>query len=462
MSTQVPSKIQIKNNPTLAVVDGALVVGANIAVANHTVRDAIDASVRVAGMLVYTGNDSTTWKLGTDLTTWTAVATPTSIVESNGTAVSTGRSKLNFLTGFSVADDSGNGSADVTLEIPVERGGTLTSTRPTLNFLTGFAIADNPGNTSVDITGLIEVEQSGELIGARQYLNVTYGLIATDNPGNNSVDIAFDTSVPSAVTVETNGAVIGTQGTVNFTGPIVQTGTVAGGIISVPFVVTADPEVTLPAFAISLVHLTPALIEVGASTPGTNLFEASRNYLATGSVLLTNTANAESLGVSTAFNGGTTPPTNPPAQALSASFTSALAPYTESTYGASITFTLTAVRNTILTRVGTATFTWTQIVHIDVGTVPGAYNSAFVGSLAGNLQTTELGTYTVNPGAGQYIFFAFRSAYGTPSFTIGGFSGGMSLVAAGVSVINAHGFTENFDIWKSDTANLGLTTVVVS
>jgi hypothetical protein len=37
----------------------------------------------------------------------------------------------------------------------------------------------------------------------------------------------------------------------------------------------------------------------------------------------------------------------------------------------------------------------------------------------------------------------------------------MTLAAAAVPVTNVHGFTENFDIWQSDTANLGLTTVVV-
>jgi hypothetical protein len=221
-----------------------------------------------------------------------------------------------------------------------------------------------------------------------------------------------------------------------------------------------------------MVPLTSNLVEIGDSTPAGNLYEVSRNYTAASVHLATSvsgTSTGENTDISAAYAGGTAPAT--PAT-NSNGFTSVYAPFTEATFLAGgappyVDFTVTAIRNGTLTRSATSRKYWTQIVHFDVGTVPGAFNSAFVQSLAGSLALTNRGSFTTTAtGATTYIFFAYRSAYntiyGAPSFTIGGFSGGMTLVASGVSVTNSHSVTETFEIYQSDTPNLGYTTVVVS
>lgn len=71
-------------------------------------------------------------------------------------------------------------------------------------------------------------------------------------------------------------------------------------------------------------------------------------------------------------------------------------------------------------------------------------------------------TFTVAPGAGQHIYYAFPSSYGTPTFTVDGFEGGFILEAGAVSVTNAFAVTQNYDLWKSVNPNLGSTTVVVT
>ena len=89
------------------------------------------------------------------------------------------------------------------------------------------------------------------------------------------------------------------------------------------------------------------------------------------------------------------------------------------------------------------------------------YDSSFVKSLSKELSSSRSKTFTVNCGEGQYIYYCIPSNFGTPTFTVGGFSGGFNKVET-IQFTNASGFTENYDIWKSTNSNLGNTTVVVS
>ena len=70
-------------------------------------------------------------------------------------------------------------------------------------------------------------------------------------------------------------------------------------------------------------------------------------------------------------------------------------------------------------------------------------------------------TFTVTAGTNEYIYWIQREALGTPTFTVGGFEGGFSQVGD-VSWQNPRGFTENYDVWRSDNHSLGSTTVTVS
>ena len=79
----------------------------------------------------------------------------------------------------------------------------------------------------------------------------------------------------------------------------------------------------------------------------------------------------------------------------------------------------------------------------------------------GELQTSRETTIDVTAGAGQYIYYAVPTSYGDCTFTSGGFTGGFTKVAT-VSYTNIYNVTTNYDIWKSDYAGLGTTSVIVS
>lgn len=136
--------------------------------------------------------------------------------------------------------------------------------------------------------------------------------------------------------------------------------------------------------------------------------------------------------------------------------------FTKTVYGQSANFTLTANETGGPSKTAGASITWLQRVYFGVAT-PSTYNAAFITSLASNPLSSGFGrTFSVNAGSGQKIYYAFRSAYGTPTFSVGGFAGGFSLVASAVAVTNGHGITENYDLWASDNVSLGSTTVNVS
>lgn len=94
-------------------------------------------------------------------------------------------------------------------------------------------------------------------------------------------------------------------------------------------------------------------------------------------------------------------------------------------------------------------------------TEPVTYDSSFIKSLSKTLTNSKNGNFTVNCGAGQYIYFAIPSNFGTPKFYVGGFEGGFDLVAT-INYTNDHNYTEQYRIYKSGTSNLGNTTVTVN
>ena len=89
------------------------------------------------------------------------------------------------------------------------------------------------------------------------------------------------------------------------------------------------------------------------------------------------------------------------------------------------------------------------------------YDSTFVLALTKVLSGSRARTFTINAGDGQYIYYCLPSRLGTPLFNVGGFDGGFKKMAT-ISFTNSSGYSENYDIWKSDNANLGDTTVKVS
>ncbi|MCD8397519.1 MAG: hypothetical protein LUD12_10150 [Lachnospiraceae bacterium] len=88
-------------------------------------------------------------------------------------------------------------------------------------------------------------------------------------------------------------------------------------------------------------------------------------------------------------------------------------------------------------------------------------DSAFILAMTKYLQNSKAKTFTVEPGEGEYIFYALPTRLGTPTFYVGGFEGGFDLLAT-IDFTNASGFTESYDVYKSTNANLGSTSVTVS
>lgn len=198
-----------------------------------------------------------------------------------------------------------------------------------------------------------------------------------------------------------------------------------------------------PGFSVSMSSVGALNYEVG-QTVATPSFTATYNRSPISAVLTDNDGSAPKNVTSTptSFNSNTI--------------------FTKSTYGAAVIFTLTANEAGGPSKTSNVTYNWLQKRYYGVSNSAGPYDAAFITGLSNSgLVSVKSGSVNVTAGSGQYIFYCYRAAYGTATFTVGGFEGGFSLVNT-VSVTNAYGFSENYYVYKSDLANLGNTTVVVS
>lgn len=109
----------------------------------------------------------------------------------------------------------------------------------------------------------------------------------------------------------------------------------------------------------------------------------------------------------------------------------------------------------------TASIQWLNGVYTGAAEAPTTINSAFILTLTKSLQGGKGKTFTVNAATGAYIWYACSVSYGTPNFNVGGFDGGFSKVAT-FDFTNSSGYTEEYQVWRSDNAGLGSTTVKVS
>jgi hypothetical protein len=101
-------------------------------------------------------------------------------------------------------------------------------------------------------------------------------------------------------------------------------------------------------------------------------------------------------------------------------------------------------------------------VYYGVAEEPASYNSNFIKGLSKpSLQSSRAKTFPVTAGDREYIYYCLPTRLGTPNFNIGGFDGGFEK-ASTIQFTNASGYPESYDIYKSENANLGDTTVKVS
>lgn len=107
-------------------------------------------------------------------------------------------------------------------------------------------------------------------------------------------------------------------------------------------------------------------------------------------------------------------------------------------------------------------------VYTGAASSPDVIDAAFLNTLKKSVENGYTRTFTVDAKAGQYIWYACPTKLVgvlendvTPAFNVGGFDGGFSKVAT-LGYTNAVGYTEEYQVWRSDNAGLGSTTVKVS
>ena len=126
------------------------------------------------------------------------------------------------------------------------------------------------------------------------------------------------------------------------------------------------------------------------------------------------------------------------------------------------TFTISGNDNKLKACSRSGSFNFKHKRYFGVAEVPAEYNSDFILGLTGKEFCTgrTKSAFSLNAGAGQYMFYCFPASYGTPTFNVGGFDGGFEL-AATIDFTNASGNTTSFVIWKSENANLGTQSIIV-
>lgn len=123
------------------------------------------------------------------------------------------------------------------------------------------------------------------------------------------------------------------------------------------------------------------------------------------------------------------------------------------------TWTLKATDERDASATKTTAITFYNGVYWGAKASPGSYDSAFVLTLTKGLQGNKNKTFTATAGADEYFFYCVPTRYGAVTFNVGGFDGGFTKVAT-IEFTNASGYNENYDIYKSDNANLGTQNVV--
>lgn len=111
------------------------------------------------------------------------------------------------------------------------------------------------------------------------------------------------------------------------------------------------------------------------------------------------------------------------------------------------------------------TFTFRNKVYwgVSAETVSGNINSSFILGLTGSkfaTATSGVGTITANAEAGNYIFYAQPASFAEPTFNIGGFDTTFPLFAT-IDFTNASGHQESYNVYRSNQAGLGSTSMTV-
>lgn len=169
-------------------------------------------------------------------------------------------------------------------------------------------------------------------------------------------------------------------------------------------------------------------------------------------------SNGPAIGSTITFSGWSALP-------LASPFTStnSIANVSYPSVGGTVVFTITAQKAGGTTATKTITHTFNNDRYWGLSPISsGTYSSADVKSFGNSDLTNSIpNSFTLAPGVGQYIVYAYPSRLGTATFTVDSFQGGF-LPAVTASVTNSSGYTENFSVYRSFNSNLGSTSVVVT
>ncbi len=120
--------------------------------------------------------------------------------------------------------------------------------------------------------------------------------------------------------------------------------------------------------------------------------------------------------------------------------------------------TVTDERETSVSK--TTSITFLNGVYFGVSKEAATLDSAFILTLTKYLRSTKLPSFTVNAAADEFIYYCVPTRFGDCSFAVDGFTGGFTKTAT-LAFTNASGYTEDYDIYRSDYHSLGKTTVTV-
>ena len=129
-----------------------------------------------------------------------------------------------------------------------------------------------------------------------------------------------------------------------------------------------------------------------------------------------------------------------------------------------VTFTITATASDGSSDTATDTITFRQYNYWGIGSETGI-TVGNLSSLSNNqLLSNRTKTFTVSPGVGQYIYYGYPESYGDATFKVDGIIGGFQkiTISGGETHTNANAYDEKYRIYRSDSANLGNTTVEVT
>lgn len=91
----------------------------------------------------------------------------------------------------------------------------------------------------------------------------------------------------------------------------------------------------------------------------------------------------------------------------------------------------------------------------------GSITDSNILSLSKELRTDRLKTFTGIDGEGDYLVFAFPSSWGTPQFIVNGLPNSAYTKVRDNAFVNSLGYSENYQVWASNTVQFGATNIEI-